>query len=62
MSQQRVVVIKLTNIILNCMRNSIASKSREMIIILYSALGIMYLECCVQSWTLQDKTDMDRLE
>lgn len=33
-----------------------------MIIPLYSALGRAHLEHCVQSWTPQDRTDMDRLE
>ncbi|KAK4811781.1 hypothetical protein QYF61_005438 [Mycteria americana] len=62
MSQQRALVAKMTNSILNCIRNSISSRSREMIIPLYAALGRAHLERYVQSWTPQDKKDMDRLE
>lgn len=38
-----------------CVRKNIASKSREMILALYSFLLRTHLECCVQIWLLQYK-------
>lgn len=61
-NQQCALAAKMTNSTLDCVRNSIASRLREMIVPFYTALGRGHLECCVQSWTPQDQTDMDRLE
>lgn len=52
MSQQRPYG-KRVNRILQCIRNSIAGRSREMILPLYSALAGSYLECCVRFWGAQ---------
>jgi len=62
MSHQCTLAVQKANCILGCIKSSVASRLREGILPLHSALVRPQLESCIQLWSPQHKKDRDLLE
>jgi len=62
MSQKHALSTKKANSVQDCIRRSVASRPRDVILSLHSALLRPHWECWVLCWALQCKRDMETLE
>ena len=62
MSQQCVLAAQKANSMLGCIKRSMSSRSKEVILLPYSAVVRPHLQYCIQFWGSQLKKDMELLE
>ena len=62
MSQLCALTSQKANCILGCIKRSVTTRSREVILLLYSVPVRPHLEYCIQMWRSQYRRDMHLLE